>query len=298
MSCFYLPTRGVTLAAVGFACALAACEPDGDAPEAVSEIDLVVSDAGEDGVTDLTDYDNSGEVEDHFDAGGVDLTLFEYVTEERPDGTIEDLVRVEGDLEFSVEDFERITADPSVEPRQYRTNNLVSNNRTIRVIGYTGGSNALTSTQRTALQWAVNNYNAVNIGLTFTLSFSTSTNADIVVYRQPNESGAGGVAGFPSGGRPYKWVQIFRGMDGYNTNTNEHVITHEIGHCLGFRHTDYFSRQSCGQNSNEGDGGVGAVYIPGTPSGYDAGSVMLACFGSNEDGEFGYYDRVALEYLY
>ncbi|MEM9259510.1 MAG: M57 family metalloprotease [Bacteroidota bacterium] len=35
----------------------------------------------------------------------------------------------------------------------------------------------------------------------------------------------------------------------------------------------------------------------GFPSRYDAKSIMLACFGSNEDGEFGFYDRVALEYL-
>lgn len=297
MSYYYLPSRLTSLAAIGLACALAACEAEGESPDAVSEIDLVVSDENEDGHTDLADYGNADEVVDHVNDLGVDLTQYEYVTEERPDGTVEEIVRVEGDIDFSVEEFERITSDPSVEARQYRTTNLVSNNRTISVIGYTGGSNALTSTQRTALQWAINNYNALNIGLTFSLRFATSTNADMVVYRQPNESGAGGSAGFPSGGRPYKWVQIFAGMDRLNTNTNEHVITHEIGHSVGFRHTDYFSRQSCGQNTNEGSAGVGAIYIPGTPSGFDANSVMLACFG-DEDGEFGFYDRVALEFMY
>ncbi|MEL6590372.1 MAG: M57 family metalloprotease, partial [Bacteroidota bacterium] len=44
--------------------------------------------------------------------------------------------------------------------------------------------------------------------------------------------------------------------------------------------------------------GVGAVHIPGTPTGFDANSIMLACFNSSEDGEFGPFDRVALEYLY
>ena len=300
MSDPFLPLRGTAFAALGLACALAGCEPDGDAPEAApaTEIDLVVTDDGEDGVTDLVDYGGDDEVTDHLRDLGVDLTRFEYVTEERPDGTTEDLVRVEDDLEFALAEFERLTADDAVDARHYRTNNLVSNNRTIRVVGYTGGRNALTSKMRTALQWAINNYNAVNTGLTFTLTFATSTNADIVVYRQPNNSGAGGSAGFPSGGRPYKWVQIYAGMQSYDTNTNEHVMTHEIGHCLGFRHTDYFSRQSCGQNTNEGSSGVGAVFIPGTPSGYDANSIMLACFGSGEDGEFGFYDRVALEYLY
>jgi hypothetical protein len=182
---------------------------------------------------------------------------------------------------------------------QYRTTNLVSGNpRTIRVLGYTGGSNALDSKMRTALQWAVDNYNALNMGLSFTLAFGTSTGSyDIVVYRV--SGGAGGSAGFPSGGNPYKWVQIYSGTSSYDTNVVEHVITHEIGHCLGLRHTDYFNRSlSCGSGGNEGDGGVGAIHIPGTPTGFDANSIMLACFSSSEDGEFGNYDRIALEYLY
>jgi hypothetical protein len=215
----------------------------------------------------------------------------------RPDGTTETLYLLEGDIELTKDQLQEFQNMDAALQKQYRTSNLVSDNN-ISVIGYTGGSYALTSKMRTALQWAINNYNRINTNKRFTLSFQASTNADIVVYRNFQNTGAGGSAGFPSGGAPYKWVQIYAGMQNYDTNVNEHVMTHEIGHAMGLRHTDYFSRQSCGQNTNEGSAGVGAIHIPGTPTGYDANSVMLACFSTGEDGEFGFYDIVALEYLY
>jgi hypothetical protein len=209
---------------------------------------------------------------------------------------------LEGDIVITPENFKAMLKSDVYHTgavgEQYRTNNLVTNNRTIRVLGYTGGTNALDSKMRTALQLAVDNYNALNMGLSFTLTFGTDTSTPhIVVYRVSGS--AGGQSGFPSGGQPYKWVQIFSGTSSYSTDVVEHVITHEIGHTLGLRHTDYFNRSlSCGSGGNEGDGGVGAIHIPGTPTGYDASSVMLACFSSSETGEFGSYDRVALEYLY
>ena len=215
-----------------------------------------------------------------------------------PDGSFQEMFLVEGDIMFTRKQIENMKMGGDITTKQYRTNNLVSSG-TINIMGYTGGGGyGLSSKERTGLQWAVNNYNRLNLNINFNLTFGTNYGPqDMLVYHNPNQSGSGGSAGFPSNGNPNKFVQIY-GLGGFSTNVNEHVITHEIGHSIGFRHTDWFSRQSCGQNTNEGTAGVGAVHIPGTPTGYDSTSIMLACFSGSTNGEFNGNDVTALRFMY
>jgi Dual-action HEIGH metallo-peptidase len=78
------------------------------------------------------------------------------------------------------------------------------------------------------------------------------------------------------------------------------VLTHELGHTIGFRHSDYYNRAiSCGSGGNEGDAGVGAILIPGTPSTSPVGaSIMNSCFRSTENGELTGTDITAVRALY
>jgi hypothetical protein len=152
-----------------------------------------------------------------------------------------------------------------------------------------------------ALTEALNRFNVENIELTF--QHVGPSGGNIHFKKQGGNYLAS--AGFPTNsGNPYSLIKLNSNAIGSGSTTTfinycATIMSHEMGHCIGLRHTDYMNRAfSCGSGGNEGAGSVGAIFIPGTATGPDAGSWMLACIGSNQNRPFNNNDVTALEYIY
>lgn len=200
----------------------------------------------------------------------------------------EDFYLAEGDLIFS-KDIDNYKPNG----KQASTNNLVSQSK-IESISIYVNSSIPTSGQdnwRLAVSKAISHWNIIT-GSKVRFFMTNSTNADITIKSDNGQLPTTTLAsaGFPVNNKPYNTILI--NLDFLNNvnlaeNVKEFGIVHELGHCIGFRHTNWQS---------EGQGQVGANQIPGTPS-TDINSVMNGGTVDTWSG-FSFYDLIAVRYLY
>jgi hypothetical protein len=217
---------------------------------------------------------------------------------------VEDGFVVEGDIFLSRNDLNTAPVDLQSlivgETEQYNTTYLVTGlprNITVR-LNTSGMTTAQSTAMSAATDAAIARYNAEGLQLAFS---RVTSGGSIVIKKAPNGAGYIASAGFPtSTGNPYNSILFNLTYSTWNANTLTSVLAHEMGHCIGMRHTDYMDRSySCGgAYANEGASSVGAVLIPGTPATADPNSWMLACIGNGINRPFNANDVTALNYLY
>src|SRR5690606_13131145 len=150
--------------------------------------------------------------------------------------------------------------DDGVSFRQYSTTNLVGED--IEIICVDPSGVMASPLMYPALASAAHAYNELGLSFELVVTPVPESICDAIIETKII-SGTIAKAGFPSGGLPHDLIKMGDQIPNYGMNVLRHVWMHELGHCLGLRHTDYFNRSlSCGEGGNEGAGSVGAEYIP------------------------------------
>lgn len=186
----------------------------------------------------------------------------------------------------------------------YRTFNVVNTGGGVRTITVTLGA-GFPAYYSTALDNALARYNSFGLNINFQ---RVASGGEITISAANLGTSGGGcilgqASGFPdANGNPSPGFTLSNSSCAttyLNTvDKVDEVIAHEMGHCIGFRHTDYKKRASCGPGAGESAGTIGAVWIPGTPTNVSGSynSWMMAC--TNGSPLFNGDDVIALQYVY
>lgn len=168
-----------------------------------------------------------------------------------------DRVIVEKDIIFTLPELQqRIASWKATQTEQRRNTYIVSNSYNSNITLYIDP--AVPSNWRTAIQGAVNNWNAVpssRLGMSIVTSQSGAHCRVFMGFESANWIAR---AYLPtSNGRPGVSVEINSNYNSLAANQKLFAITHELGHTIGFHHTNQTS----------------GTLIPGTPTS-DPNSVM------------------------
>ena len=202
---------------------------------------------------DTSPADNTAEMTSYLVSQGFDAQKIVY---EKDRVVVEsDIIMTIPELKARVEQWKKDGATgPQTEQR--RNTYIVSNTYNTNVRFYIESS--VPTAWRTAIQGAVNNWNAVN-GTRLGMSIITSPSGVYTRIFMGFESANWIARAYlpTSNGRPGVSVEINSNFNSLPASQKLFAITHEFGHTIGFHHTNQTS----------------GTHIPGTPT-VDANSVM------------------------
>ena len=201
-------------------------------------------------------------------------------------------VLVEGDIRITKDELrasQKLSGNPRGPRFQYRTTNLVGSPKVHQIVVDVSGLASVPAWQ-TAARDALTQWSGISGSY---VKMVEGSPADITISTTCTSSNVAAFASFPSGGNPGATVYV-NTCFGYTVNSSQQLrnMVHELGHTLGFRHSNY-------TQMGETAGTEGAVLVTGTPtSGNDANSVMNGGTALNSWIGFSTYDQTAVRALY
>jgi hypothetical protein len=204
-----------------------------------------------------------------------------------------DFVVVEGDIRLTKTQLRAGGVPAGGDPRQprfqYRTTAVVGSPKVHNVVVSLSELNSYPAWQ-TAAREAMQHWNGVADSY---VRFVEGSPADVSVSDNCDlPANVAAQSSWPSGGNPGPTLKV-NPCFAYAVNHSQlvHIMVHELGHNIGFRHTNW---TSLGESSAP----EGAVHIPYTPIGSDAASVMNGGGSPKSWAGFSYYDKVAIVRTY